>query len=248
MKTLSIAARLIAVTIVLHAATAGADEIRVLASVAIKTSVEALAPKFEKTSKHTVKTVFDLSATIKGQIEKGEPFDVVIIAPAQVEDLIAKGKVAAGSKTDVARVGLGMMIKAGARKPDMSSVDAFKKSLLAAKSNTFAATGASGVAFLATVKQLGIADQIKTKPVATPDEINANILSGASDLAVLPVSEILSVKGAELGGVFPKEVQTIVVMSAGVSANTTGSAAKEFVSFLMSPANSPVFKEKGMER
>jgi molybdate transport system substrate-binding protein len=245
---LTATARLLAVALVLNAAVAQADEIRVRASVAIKAAVEALAPTFEKTSKHTVKTVFDLSAAVKGQIEKGEPFDVVIIAPAQVEDLIAKGKVAAGSKTDVARVGLGMMIKAGARKPDMSSVDAFKKSLLVAKSITFAATGASGVAFLATVKQLGIADQIKSKPVANPDEITANILSGAADLAVLPVSEILSVKGAELGGVFPKEVQTIVVMSAGVSASTKGSAAKEFVSFLMSPANSPVFKEKGMER
>src|SRR5262245_55089342 len=107
----SIRTTITAIACVLIATAARAEEIRVLASVAIKTSVEALAPKFEKTSKHTVKTVFDLSATVKGQIEKGEPFDVVIIAPAQVEDLIAKGKVAAGSKTDVARVGLGLMIK-----------------------------------------------------------------------------------------------------------------------------------------
>lgn len=249
MRTTSISiARILAVVFVLSATAARADEIRVLASVGIKAAIEDLAPKFEKTSKHTVKTVFDLSATIKGQIEKGEPFDVAIIAPPMVEDLTAKGKVAAGSKTDVARVGLGLMIKAGARKPDVSSVDAFKKSLLAAKSTTYATTGASGVAFLATVKQLGIADQIKTKPAATPEEINANVLSGVSDYAVLPLSEILPVKGAELGGMFPKEVQTIVIMSAGLSANSKSAAAKEFITFLMSPANTAVFKQKGMER
>jgi molybdate transport system substrate-binding protein len=238
----------IATVIVLNATLTSADEIRVLSSVGIRTVVEDLAPRFEKTTKHTVRTVFDISTTVKGKIEGGEPFDVVIITPPQVDDLIMKGLVAPLSKTDVARVGLALMIKAGARKPDVSSVDAFKKSLLAAKSIAYAATGASGVAFLATIKKLDIAEQVKTRPAATADEISASVLSGASDLAVLPVSEILGVKGAEVGGVFPKDVQTIVVMTAGVSTKARSKAANEFISFLMSPANNDVVKEKGMER
>jgi molybdate transport system substrate-binding protein len=140
------------------------------------------------------------------------------------------------------------MIKAGSHKPDVGSVESFKKTLLAAKSITFASAGASGIAFLATAKQLGIADAIKTKPAASGEEVNQNVLSGVSDLAVLPVSEILPVKGAELGGVFPSDVQTFVIMAAGVSPKSKGSAAKDFVAFLMSPANNGVIKTKGMER
>jgi molybdate transport system substrate-binding protein len=142
------------------------------------------------------------------------------------------------------------MIKSGARKPDVSSVDAFKRTLLDAKSITYASAGASGIAFLAIVEKLGISPQIKAKakPVASGEEVNANITSGAADLAVLPVSEILPVKGAELGGVFPADVQTYVIMAGGVSAKSKGNAAREFVAFLMSPANNGVITAKGMER
>jgi len=222
-----------------------ADEIRVLSSVGIKAVVDELAPQFEKTTKHKVTMVFGLAGALKTQIEKGEPFDVAILTPPLLDDLIAKGLVPA--KSVIARTGLGLMIKAGAPKPDVSTVDAFKKTLLGAKSITFASAGASGIAFLATAKQLGIAT-LKIKPAASGDEVNQNILSGASDLAVLPVSEILPVKGAELGGVFPADVQTFIIMAAGVNPKAKGTAAKDFVAFLMSPANNGVVKTKGMER
>ena len=223
-----------------------ADEIRVLSSVGIKAVVDELAPQFEKKTKNKVTTVFGLAGALKAQIEKGEPFDVAILTPPLLDDLIAKGLVPA--KSAIARTGLGLMVKAGAHKPDISTVDAFKQTLLAARSITFASAGASGVAFLATAKQLGVADAIKTKPAASGDEVNSNVLTGASDLAVLPISEILPVKGAELGGVFPADVQTYVIMAAGVNAKAPGNAAKDFVAFLMSPANNGVIKTKGMER
>ena len=225
-----------------------AEEIRVLSSVGIKAVVDELAPQFEKATKHNVTTVFGLAGAHKTKIEEGEPFDVAILTPPLLDDLIAKGRISAASKSTIARTGLGLMIKAGARKPDIGTVDAFKRTLLAAKSITFASAGASGVAFVATAKQLGIADAIKTKPAASGEEVNANILSGTSDLAVLPISEILPVKGAELGGVFPADVQTYVIMAAGVNAKAPGNAAKDFVAFLMSPANNAVIKAKGMER
>lgn len=234
------------VAVLLRSTASWADEIRVLSSVGIKAVVDELAPQFEKATKHKVTMVFGLAGALKAQIEKGEPFDVAILTPPLLDDLIAKGLVPA--KSTIARTGLGLMIKTGARKPDISTVDAFKKTLLAAQSITFASAGASGVAFLATAKQLGIADAIKTKPAASGEEVNHNILSGASDLAVLPVSEILPVKGAELGGVFPADVQTFVIMAAGVNPKAKGTAAKDFVAFLMSPANNGVIKTKGMER
>jgi len=234
----------------LQPAAARADEIKVLSSVGIKAVVDDLAPQFEKATKHRVRAVFDLASALKTRIESGEPFDVAILTPPLLDDLIAKGLVVPASRSSVARVGLGLMIKAGARKPDVSSTDAFKRTLLDARSITYASAGASGIAFLAIADKLAIAPQIKAKakPAASGEEVNANIVSGAADLAVLPVSEILPVKGAELGGVFPPEVQTYVVMAAGTSAKTRGSAAKDFLTFLMSPANNAVIKTKGMER
>jgi molybdate transport system substrate-binding protein len=227
---------------------AAADEIRVLSSVGIKAVVEELAPRFEKTTKHKVTTVFDLASAHKTKIDAGERFDVAILTPALIDDLIAKGTIASGSRTVVARTGLGLMIRDGARKPDVSSVDAFKKTLVDAKAITLVPAGASGVAFLATAKKLGIADTIKTKPAANGEEVNANVTGGAADIAILPVSEILPVKGAQLGGLFPADVQTFIIMAAGVSAKAPGSAARDFVAFLMSKANDPVIKAKGMER
>jgi molybdate transport system substrate-binding protein len=234
----------------LQAPAASADEIRVLSSVGIKAVIDELAPQFEKATRHKVTTTFDLASTLKTKIEGGAPFDVAILTPPLLDDLIAKGLVTSASRTAVARVGLGLMIKSGAKKPNVGSLDAFRRTLLDAKSITYASAGASGVAFLAIVEKMGIATQIKVKarPVASGEEVNANITSGAADLAVLPVSEILPVKGAELGGVFPAEVQTYVVMAAGTSAKTQGDAANQFVSFLMSPANDAVVKVKGMER
>ena len=221
-----------------------------LSSVGIKAVVEALGPQFERATKHKVTTTFDLAGVLKTRIEGGESFDVAILTPAMIDDLIAKGKIAPATRVEVARTGLGLMIRAGAPKPDVSTSEAFRKTLLAAKSITYVTTGASGVAFLATVERMGIAEAIKAKakPAANGDQVNANILNGTAEFAVLPVSEILPVKGAELGGVFPKEVQTYIVMAAGVNANAKSSVAREFVSYLMAAPNSAVIRDKGMER
>jgi molybdate transport system substrate-binding protein len=234
----------------LHAAPAGAEEIRVLSSVGIKTVIDVLGPQFEKATKHKVTTTFDLASVLKTRIEGGEAFDVAILTAPLVDELISKGKIASASRTEVARVGLALMIRAGAPKPDVSTVDAFRKTLLGARSVTYVTTGASGVAFVATIEKMGIAEAIKAKakPVANGEQVNGNILNGASDLAVLPVSEILSVKGAELGGVFPSAVQTWVVMTAGVNASAKSAVAREFISYLMLAPNSAVVRDKGMER
>ena len=236
---------------VLMATPAHADQIRVLSSVAVKSVIEALAPQFARETKHTVVPEFGIAAAIKTSIEKGEPFDVAILTPAMLDDLAAKGLVESTTRPVVARAGLGLMIKAGTPKPNLSSVDAFKRALLTARAITYVPTGASGVLFLATLEKLGIGDAVKAKarPAASGDEVNANITNGSADLAVLPVSEILPVAGAELGGVFPAGIQSYIVMAAGVSARSTrAAAAREFVAFLTAAKNTPVLRAKGMDR
>lgn len=228
-----------------------AEQIRVLSSVAVKAVIEELAPEFERSTKHTIMPVFGIAAAIKTNIEGGEPFDVAILTPAMLDDLVAKGLIDRAARPVIARAGLGVMTKAGARKPDLSSVDAFKRTMLSARSITYVPTGASGVLFLATLEKLGIADAVKAKakPAASGDEVNTNITSGVADLAVLPVSEILPVRGAELGGIFPPDVQSYIVMAAGIGARSPrAAAAREFVAFLTSAKNTRVLKAKGMQR
>jgi len=235
---------------VLAATTARAEEIRVLSSVGIKAVVDVLGPQFEQKTKHKVTTTFDLAGVLKTRIEGGEPFDVAILTPAMIDELISKGKIAPATRVEVARTGLGLMMRAGAPKPDVSTSEAFRKTLLGAKSITYVTTGASGVAFLATIEKMGIAEAIKakSKPAANGEQVNANILNGTTEFAVLPVSEILPVKGAELGGVFPSAVQTYIVMAAGVNATAKSTVAREFVAYLMAAPNSAVIRDKGMER
>ena len=237
--------------IVLLGASARADEIRVLSSVGIRAVVEELAPEFERATGHDLTLVFDLASALKTKIDAGEPFDIAILTPPLLDDLIAKGTVARDTRSAIARVGLGLMIRAGAPKPNVSSVDAFKQTLLDASAVSYAPAGASGIAFVATVERLGIAAEIalKAKLAASGDAVAANVTSGSADIGVLPVSEILPVAGADLGGVFPDDVQTYVVMVAGLASSTEDSAAaQDFVEFLLAPENSAVVAAKGMER
>jgi molybdate transport system substrate-binding protein len=230
---------------------ANAAEIRVLCSVALKAVAEELFPQFEKSTNHKVVVQFALAATQKQKAESGEPFDLIVVTPAMLDDLIKQGKVAAETRTVVARSGLALEIKAGARKPDIGTVDALKRTLLDAKSITYTKEGASGVLFAGVIQKLGIAEALsaKTQYTSAGEEASANVVSGKAEFGVLPVSEILPVKGAELGGVFPGETQQYIVMAAGVSAKAAdGVAARDLLKFLMAPSALPVLKAKGMER
>jgi molybdate transport system substrate-binding protein len=234
-----------------HPRPANAAEVRVLCSVALRAVAEELFPEFEKATNHKIVAQFGLAAAQTQKAESGEPFDLIIVTPAMVDDLIKHGKVAADTRTVVARSGLGLIIKAGARKPDVGTVEALKRTLLDAKSITYTKQGASGVLFAGIIEKLGIADALapKTQYTAAGEEASANVVSGRAELGVLPVSEILPVKGAELGGLFPGETQQYIVMAAGVSAKAPqGAAARELLKFVMSPAAVPVLKAKGMER
>jgi len=230
---------------------AQAAEVRVLCSNGLKAVMEDLAPQFEKATGNKVVVTFGLAAEFKQQIEAGQPFDVAVLTPPLIDDLIKQGKMAPDTRAVIARTGLGIMIRAGGRKPDVTTTEAFKHSLLGAKSIAFAKVGASGVAFQDLIKRLGIADtlQSKLKPTATGEELNDLVVHGGAEFGILPLSEILPVRGAELGGMFPSDVQSYIVMAAAVGSNAKqGAAARDLVKFLIAPAALPAIKAKGMER
>ncbi len=241
-----------AITVMLATASAAeAAEIKVLCSNGIKAVVEELVPQFERATGHTVVLTFEPSTQLKKRIDAGEAFDLTVLTPALIDAAIKDGRVAADSRTVLARSGLGLSVRAGARKPDVSTVDAFKRALLGAKSITYAQQGASAAPFEALVEKLGIAAQLKPKYMLrdTAAQVGEVVANGTVEVGIAPVSEILPVKGVELVGAFPADVQSYVVMVAGVGANAREKgAAGNLIAFLTAPANLSVINAKGMER
>ena len=230
---------------------ASAAEVHVLCSNGLKAVFEELAPQFERASGHKIVVKFGLAANFKQQIEAGEAFDLAILTPAAIDDLIKSGKMAADSRTVIARTGLGIMIRSGASKPDVRTTDSFKKALLDSQSIAYAKEGASGVAFASLIDRLKLADALKSKLklTASGEEVNDLVVKGGAQYGILPLSEILAVKGAELGGMFPADVQTYITMATAVSSNAKqAAAARDLIKFMVAPAATPVIKAKGMER
>ncbi len=244
-------ARGVAIAMVLTWATvAQAADVKVLCSSGFKAVMEELAPQFERATHHKVVVRYGLAARLKQEIEAGEVFDLAILTPAAIDDLIKERKVTADSRTILARAGLGVAIRAGAPRPDITTVEAFRRSLLAAKSIAYAKEGASGVAFAALIQRLGIADDLKarSKLTATGEEVGEAVVRGEVEFGVLPVSEILPIRGAELLGTFPADAQNYIVMVAAVSGGAKdNNAARDLIKFLTAPAALPVIKAKGME-
>jgi molybdate transport system substrate-binding protein len=230
---------------------AAADDIIVLCSNGLKAVAEDLIPKFEHEAKHHVNVRYGLAASLGQRIEGGEPFDVALVTPAVMDNLIARGRVASDSRATIARSGLALEVRAGAAKPDISSVEAFKRTLLGAKGIAYAKEGASGVAFAGIVQRLGIADNLKAKSrlTATGEEVSAAVVNGDVEFGVLPLSEILPVRGAQVGAVFPAEVQSYIVIVGGVNAaSKQGGVSRALIKYLTAPAALPVITAKGMEK
>ena len=251
MRTHSISATLIALFFtVASGAAVNAAEIKVISSVGVKAALEELAPRFERASEHKLNIKFGTIVPLKREIDAGETFDVVILTPAPVEDLVKQGKVAGGTVATVAKSGIGVAIKAGAPKPDISTADALKRTLLNAKSIAYSKEGQSGTAMARLIERLGIAEEMKAKTVleTRSGQSAANVVEGKAELAFTLISEILPMAGAELAGPLPPDAQNYVVFAAGIAADTKAmDAAKAFIEFLKSPASPPVLKAKGME-
>jgi molybdate transport system substrate-binding protein len=231
---------------------AGAAEIKVLTAGAFKQVLVALVPDFEKQTGHKVTVENDTVGALTKRIEGGEAFDVAVLTPGAVNGLTEKGKFVAGTRSTLARVGIGVMVKAGAPQPDISSVDAFKRALLAAKSVAYidpASGGSSGIYINGLLDKLGIADQIKPKAKLKQGGYVADlIVSGAAELGIHQISEIVPVKEVTLVGPLPADIQNYTVYAAALGAGAKDAdAAKALIKALTAPAAADVLKSKGME-
>jgi molybdate transport system substrate-binding protein len=231
---------------------AQAAELKVLSSTALKAAMEELGPQFERASEYKLAITFGPSAALKPQIEAGETFDLAMITPASIDDLIKQGRIEAGSRSNIGRTGIGVAIRAGAPKPDISTVAAFKRALLDAKSITYgdpARGGLSSVYFVSLLERLGIADQIKAKAkLGTPSEGVRPVATGEAELGIGQASEIPLVPGVELLGPFPAELQSYTNVTAGIGTHAKeANGAKALIKFLTSPVALPVYKAKAFE-
>jgi molybdate transport system substrate-binding protein len=242
----------VAVGAALSTTAAGAAELKLLTAGAFKSTVVALIPEYEKTSGNKVSVENDTVGGLMKRIEAGESFDVVVMTPETVDQLIGKGKVISGSRTNLARVGVGVMVKTGASQPDISTVEAFKKAVLDAKSVSFidpASGGSSGIYIEKLLERLGISDQVKPKEKLKQGGYVADYVeSGQAELGIHQISEILPHGGVTLVGPLPKEIQNYTVYAAGIGAGTQqGDAAKALIASLVGPSAQALFKSKGME-
>jgi molybdate transport system substrate-binding protein len=230
---------------------ASAADIKVFCTNGVKAVVEELIPRFERNSGDKVVLQFEPSTQLRKRIDAGEPFDLVIMTTTLVDEEIKAGKLSSDGRTFIAKSGLGVSIRAGAKKPNIATVDAFKRALLDADSITFAQQGASAQPFEVLVAKLGITSQLRPKYNLrnTAAEVGDAVASGVVTLGIAPVSEILPVRGVDLVGPFPKEVQSYVEMTGAVNVGAKEKEeAKKLLAFLVAPANLQVFTAKGMQR
>jgi len=225
-------------------------EIRVLASNGVKSVLEEIGPAFERANGHALAIEFGVGAGLKRRIESGEAFDLAILTGTAIDDLARQGKVDALSRVAIARSGVGVGVKKGAAHPDIVTADALKRTLLAAKSITWAKEGVGGVYFAGLLERMGIAESIKPKAVlaASGEEVGRLVAAGKAELGVMLANEIAAARGVELLGPLPAEVQHYTVFHAGVGVGSKDSAAaKALIEFLTTPSAGAVFKAKGQE-
>ena len=237
----------------LFCASSDAAEVKILTAGAMKAVVLELMPQFEKETGHKAIIDNDTAGGLARRIQGGEAFDLAVITPGVLSDLAAKGKIVGDSRANVARVGVGVVVKEGAPVPDIGSVDAFKRTLLAAKSVAYidpASGGSSGIYLTGLFDKLGIAADIKPKAKLKQGGYLAELIAnGEAELGIHQISEILPVKGVKLVGPLPAEIQNTTVYAGGIGAAAKdGAAAKALVAFLAGPAIDPILKSKGMQK
>ena len=231
---------------------ASAAEIKVLVAGAFKPVVVALAPAFEQRTVHKVTIDNGTAGKLTKRIADGEAFDVAIITPAVIKELAASGKVQADTAANVARVGIGVAVKAGAPVPDIGTSEAFQRALLAARAVAYidpATGGSSGIYLSKLFETMGIAGAIKGQAVLVPGGLVAQrLVTGEADLAIHQISEILAVPGVTLVGPLPAAIQHYTVYAGAVSARpNNAAAAQELMTALRGPGAAATLKAKGLE-
>jgi molybdate transport system substrate-binding protein len=239
---------------VLAEARAQAPQIKVLMSGAFTAAFTELAPEFERTTGSRIVTASggsmgDSPDTIPNRLARGEAADIVILAASALDDLIAHGRVVAGSRVDLARSAIGMAVRSGAPKPDISTVEALKRTLLQAKSIAYSSS-ASGVYLSGELfPALGIAGEIAAKSRRIESgPVGAAVARGDAELGFQQISELRPVSGIEIVGPLPPGAQRMTIFSAGIVAGAPQpDAARRLIAYLSSPAAGPAIRKSGMD-
>lgn len=240
---------LMVAAVALISGAAGAAEIKVLSTQATEQSYRELVPQFEKATGHKVTTIFTGTLDADKRVAANEPHDLLIMSQSSIDDHVKGGKVVQGSRVDLARSGVAVGVKAGARKPDISTVDALKRTILNAKSIGYS-TGPSGNYIIALFERLGVLDQVKPKmkQTATGVFVGSIIASGEVEIGFQQVSELSQYEGVDYVGPLPAEVQNYTTFSSGILSNAKeAEAARALVRYITSPQAGAVYRKRGME-
>jgi molybdate transport system substrate-binding protein len=221
-------------------------EIKVWTSRAIATVLGEVGPQFERATGHRINISSGLPHQYAKRTTDGDSFDLVITGSGPLDELIKNGRVISKTRTNIARSGIGVGVRTGAPRPDISSVEAFKRALLEAKSIAYLKDVGSGVHIARLLERLGIESAIKSK--VTRPETDIVVAKGEVELGLVVITQILTTPGVELAGPLPPELQSFVVFAAGVSADSKEpKAARDLIKFLTGPIASSVIKAQGME-
>jgi len=246
MKTASIIA---AASALLLSSASYSAEIKVASIQATEEAYLELVAQFEKTSGHKVTTYFSGTLNVQKRLADGEPCDLIIMAGPAIDNQIKLGKAVAGSRVDFARSGIGLAVRKGAAKPDISSADALKKTLLEAKSIAYT-TGPSGAHMLSVFEKLGVADQVKGKLTQTPSGVFVGTLvgRGETEIGFQQISELAHFPGIDYVGPLPGDLQRVTIFSAALPTGAEGpDAARALIKFITAPAAASVFKKHALE-
>ena len=243
------ACRVVCLVLVLgHAANLGADELKVWTARALATVLAEVGSEFERTTGHKLVVTSDLPAGFARRAAAGESFDVLISTSATVDDWLKDGRLIAASRRDVARSGIGVEVRAGAPRPDISSVEAFKRTLLEAKSIAYLRVG-SGIYVAGLLDRLGLTAALQGKVTRPEGDVVSELVAGGEiELGIVVITQILTTPGVQLVGPLPPEIQSSVTFASGISTRSTvPDAAKALMAFLAGPTALPVIRKQGME-
>jgi molybdate transport system substrate-binding protein len=257
MRSISLNLRKLALgftTALLLVGSAHAAEVRVMISGGLSAAYNALVPEFERATGHKVLTAYGPSMgttanAIPVRLERGEAADVVILVGYALGDLVSQGKVKADSRVDLVKSLIGICVKAGASKPDISSPEALKRALLAAKSIAYSDSASGAYVSTDMFERLGIAEAMKDKARKIPAEPVAGVVArGEAEIGFQQFSEMLPIPGADIVGPLPPELQKVTVFSAGItSTSKEPEAGKALIQFLASPAARDAIVKSGLE-
>jgi len=222
-------------------------DLKILSGGAMQSLMAEAVPLFERDTGRKVAVDMGLTSTLRKAIANGAAFDIAVLPRPDIDALAHDGKIAAGTAADIARSAIGVAVRAGAPKPDISTVDAFKRAVLQAGSVTYS-DGPSGLYIAGLMQRLGLAGAIKTKTRLTTGPVAELLAQGEAEIGIQQIVAILPVKGADLVGPLPSELQNIITYAAGVSARSANlEAARAFIAFMATPDVTRIIRAKGME-